>query len=256
MPGFPTECLECPHLDETDYTRCYECAKHRIHSLPGNCCPKCSHPLVDDHCTSHGCRQGLNRFSKVYAVGQLTGLLSGGISRLKDAREKRMAAPLGKLLAGYMLEQKETFAAYDFFLPIPKHPDRIAARGFDQVKAIYREACRYLVGHVRYDDLQISPYLIQNKVVKSLRRDTHSAAERFQEVDACFSLSFNTRVFEGMRLLVFDDVMTSGATMSAAAQALCTAGAASVDGIVLGRKLLDTPGSDARHAYAVKGELA
>ncbi len=191
--------------------------------------------MRDGQCKSLGCRQGLNHFSKIHAVGPLSGALGGGISRLKSAHVLCMVQPLGKLLAGYLLERLPVFAQYDFLLPMPKHPARVAEKGFDQVRELFDVACRYMTPEIRCDNLRIAPYLIQNRPVKSLHTETNFVEERYQEVSGCFDLSFVTPIFRGANILVFDDVLTSGATLSAAADALLAAGAASVDGIVLAR---------------------
>lgn len=133
MLRFPVSCMvdgvKCGKLQNTDMLPCYQCVGAAILAMPSNLCPRCSDVLMGDQCVSEGCTAGLNRFSKVYAIGRLANGLQGGISRLKDAHVHCMKIPLGRLLAGYMLDRLEQFSAYSLFLPMPKHPERVAQRG-------------------------------------------------------------------------------------------------------------------------------
>ena len=206
-----------------------------MHPISKNTCLKCAQVLNGTHCTNRECSDGLNVFGRVYAFGVKDGSLQEAILAFKDNHtyESHMAVPLGKILAHFILRNASIFQRYNFFLPMPKHPESVSEKGFDQVSEIYQVAAPFVRDLFRVDDLRIAPYLIQCKKVPSLRR--LGARERRENVRDAFCLSFDTDIFRGKNVLIFDDVLTSGATLSAAAEALRQAGADTVDGIVLAR---------------------
>lgn len=235
MSSFPGDCPECCARGEAELYRCYSCARRYMLPLPATVCPRCSQAMRNGKCMSEGCARGYNHFSNVYALGSLAGTLQGGITRLKDARVRCMAEPLGMLLSGYILERLDELSRYSWFMPIPKHPSRVAERGFDPVSEIFAVSRRYLQSRIRMIDSTTGAYLTQNRAVPSLRHETHSLDERYVAVRGSFSVQRQGMSFRGESVLLFDDVLTSGATLSAAADALLAVGAARVDGIVLAR---------------------
>jgi len=235
MGPFPTACKDCPAIKSNNPLECFTCARQVVPRIPAGRCPNCLQVMHNGHCTNSDCADGHNRFGKVYAFGVKGDKLQEAIWAIKDHHDTQahMAVPLGRILAGFILINKRFFEGYDFLLPMPKHPATAREKGFDQIAEIYTVASPYLEGMFCLEDGAIAPYLIQRKRVPSLR--LRSAQERRELVRDAFCLSFDTGVFGGKRVLIFDDVMTSGATLSAAAEPLIRAGASAVDGIVLAR---------------------
>lgn len=232
--GFWYACRRCEHLSSTDCSTCHTCAMSYVHSIPDDACPVCAQSTNGTGvCTNQPCRQKAVEFGKVHAIGYRAGTLDEAIRALKDEKQTHLAKPLGRLLAGHMLASLAEFSSYDLVLPMPKHPGKVRSKGLDQVKLVYMEAYPFLVLHLALDDLAIAPYLIQVKNVESIR--TMSLGKRFAATRGSFALSFQTDIIEDASVIVVDDVLTTGATMSAAAQCLRDAGARRVDGIVLAR---------------------
>jgi ComF family protein len=147
-----------------------------------------------------------------YAYG---GPLADAICRFKYGGRTDLAEPLGRLLVSACTP----FAGrVDAVVPIPLHPRRLHERGFDQVALLAAPVARAL--GVPLD-------------LGSLRRvrDTASQAalatarERADNVRGCFVARVRP---ERPRILVLDDVRTTGATLAEAAGALTAAGACEV----------------------------
>lgn len=151
-----------------------------------------------------------------YAYG---GPLSDAIRRFKYSGRSELAGPLGALLAEAALSLS---GAVDLVVPIPLHPDRLRLRGFDQAALLARPVARALGVPLR---------------VGALRRvrDTRSQAglrgsERATNVRGCFVGLLGA---DDKRVLLVDDVRTTGATLAAAREALVQAGATSIRTLTL-----------------------
>jgi ComF family protein len=131
---------------------------------------------------------------------------------------ERLAAPL---LAGAVARTFEN-GRFDAVVPVPLHRSRLRRRGFNQAALLARGLATRINTPVS-DTLQ---------VVRSTRDQVDlSAAERRENVAGAFSARTRARG----RLLVVDDVFTTGATTTACAAALLRAGAAEVHAVTLCR---------------------
>jgi len=100
--------------------------------------------------------------------------------------------------------------------------------------AVYLDALAALRSERPLDDLA-PPFLVQVRAVGPLRGQ--GKWDRWRAVRGAFALGFATRMLRGARVLVIDDVMTTGATLSECARVLREhGGAAVVDALVLARQ--------------------
>jgi ComF family protein len=129
---------------------------------------------------------------------------------------------VGRLAAPLLAEAVEEPGAFAAVVPVPLHRARLRRRGFNQAALLARGLA----------DSVNTPVSDTLQVVRSTRDQVElSAAERRQNVVGAFSAKTRTRG----RLLLVDDVFTTGATTSACAAALLDAGAAEVHAITLCR---------------------
>ncbi len=156
---------------------------------------------------------------------------SGCIARLKFRGEPGTASALAALLrdtpgAGDALAQAHCV------LPMPLAPGRLRERGFNQALELAR---------------RLAPGKADGQLLLRIRETppqvARSAAERSRNVRGAFAVEpLRTHGVEGKNMLLVDDVMTSGASLFAAARALRSAGAQRVGALVLARTPLpDTP---------------
>ena len=194
-------------------------------------CRRCGLPLGPfalDHegrfC--EGCRNlPLAGFRRASAVGTYEGSLRRIICRFKYGRRPHLAATLGALIAE---RAREEFAEDppEVVVPVPLHPARRRARTFDQA-VLLAEAAAGSLG------VPCAPgTLARTRNTPTLTRQ--SREERQETVKGVFAC-VRPREVEGRRVLLVDDVMTTGATCSECARALRAAGAREVWVLVLAR---------------------
>jgi ComF family protein len=147
------------------------------------------------------------------------------IARYKFAPEPGLA----RLFAGLLLRDERICTMLnqvDTVIPLPLAPERLEERGFNQALALAKRLC---AGRV-ID----SSSLIRTR--DTLPQRTLGREARQQNVANAFALQANSSAaFQGKHILLIDDVMTTGATLVAAAQPLRRAGAASVSAVVIAR---------------------
>lgn len=145
------------------------------------------------------------------------------VSALKYGERLALAPVLGQLLADHVAAD----ASPDLIVPMPLAPLRMRTRGFNQALELARALPRRWLDRIATDVLQ-------------RRRDTAPQAslplpERGANVRDAFVAR---RPFDGLDVVIVDDVMTTGATLHEAAAALKRAGAARVRGWILARTLV------------------
>jgi len=216
---FPLRCLGC---GEEDSLLCPSCAG----SLP-----RIRQPI----CRSCGTRvRGGTLCSSCLAQpltieGIRSVLLFGGTARkavheLKYRHIKAMAVPLGELLAEFL----RTYPLpRDVLVPVPLHPKRLRERGYNQAALLAKETGRLTGMPVE------EGWLVRQRGTVTQAR-TANAAERRGNVRDAFSCALE---LHGERVLLIDDVCTTGATLDACASALQAVGAGSVWGLTVAREL-------------------
>ena len=153
----------------------------------------------------------------VYVYG---GPIVEAIHRLKYGRRSDVARALGeRLAAGADL----LVADIDVVIPVPLHPRRLRARGFNQSALLARPLCRAC--DLRLDTRSLA------RVRDTPPQASVVAARRPANVAG----AFRARGVAGARVLLVDDVRTTGATFASAALALCEAGAVHVRTLALAR---------------------
>ncbi len=198
---------------------CRECLRPPEPFAPEYFCSACRTPFqnafpLDSEGRCPLCRQGLRGFDAAYSFGSYEGLLREWIHLYKYGRVKTMQRPLGDVLAP-ALPRDERF---DCAVPVPLHWRRRWQRGFNQSDLLARGIARRC----------------GIPVIRALRRKRFTATQtglsnsaRRRNVAAAFEVRRGKRI-EGKRVLLVDDVMTTGSTAAACAGALRRAGAARV----------------------------
>ena len=160
------------------------------------------------------CRLGLNGFDAAYTFGSFEAELRELIHVFKYGRVETLAGPLGRFLA-LALPRDEQF---DVVVPMPLHWMRRWKRGFNQSELLAAEIARRAGVPLR-------------QLVRRARATAPQAgltnAKRRANVSGAFLVRRPERV-SGLRVLLVDDVMTTGATASSCARELKRAGAARV----------------------------
>ncbi len=172
-------------------------------------CPACA-PLLDP-----GERRG--RALAAYVYG---GPMADAVRALKYGGRTEHAPVLGRMLADRALELAGTV---DAVVPVPLHPARLRERGFNQSALLARPVARALAVPLVTADLR--------RVRDTPPQASLTAAARATNVKGAF-LALRA---PGSRVLLVDDVRTTGATLAECGEALVTAGADEVFTLVLAR---------------------
>ncbi|MBQ1784103.1 MAG: ComF family protein [Gammaproteobacteria bacterium] len=136
-------------------------------------------------------------------------------------------APLTRVMAKAALPLLPPLTADLSLIPIPLHPKRQAERGFNQAQLLCEEWSKAL-------NITTEPLLVRTQ--DTPHQAGLKAAARRRNLRRAFAVSGEVK---GLRLVLVDDVMTTGSTLFAAARVLRAAGAAEVRALVLARTPLD-----------------
>jgi competence protein ComFC len=164
------------------------------------------------------CRSGLRGFDAAYSFGAYEGVLRELIHLYKYGRVKTLAWPLSGLLAQALPRDE----AFDATVPVPLYWRRRLQRGFNQAELLARGLSRRTGVPVVKALRRLRPTPAQAGLSNSARRQNVSQA-------------FRARGVQGKRILLIDDVMTTGATAASCAAALKQAGARRVSLLTVAR---------------------
>lgn len=217
---FPVNCAGC---DRPGVPLCDLCLSRVPHIDPATACPACGAPNVGP------CREcGGRRFA--FTEARCAALLEPPVSRavvlLKDACERRYAVPLADLLAG---AAAGWLAEGDVLVPVPASPAAVRRRGFDHALDIARAlsarthvpVMRALAARAGADQ-------------RALGRE-----QRFENRLHAFTLAAVREL--PSRVVLLDDVLTTGATLDAAARVLLAAGVEQVRALAVARSCSGRP---------------
>jgi ComF family protein len=171
------------------------------------------------------CRSGLRGFDAAYCYGAYEGLLRDLIHLYKYGRIKTLARPLADLLMA-ALPRDERF---DMIAPAPLHWIRQWQRGFNQSELLAREIARRTGIPLERPLARVRHTPSQAGLSNTGRRRNVTGAFR------CRRGSRGARLVAGKRILLIDDVMTTGSTGAACALALKRAGAKRVALLTIAR---------------------
>ncbi len=165
------------------------------------------------------CRNGRRGFDEAFCYGAYEGTLRKLIHLLKYSGMRSLALPLGDFLAAAMPRDR----VFDAVVPVPLHWRRWWQRGFNQSE---------LLGKVIARRRGIPLLKVLRRGAATRSQAGLSNAQRRENVAGAFRAR---RRVAGLRILLVDDVMTTGATAAACARALNKAGARSVSVLTLAR---------------------
>lgn len=145
------------------------------------------------------------------------------ILRFKFGDRPQLARPLARMLAEVWRNQNATV---DLISSIPLGIRRRRERGYDQAQLLAKCLAAEL-------DLPYRETLVRRRETKAQSR--LSREERLRNVQGCFSLLRPSLALQDKRILMVDDVLTTGATMTESSRVLLTGGAMTVFGLTLAR---------------------
>jgi ComF family protein len=164
--------------------------------------------------------QGLMPVHRVMAFLRFTkkGKSQALLHLLKYKNKPELGEELGRLY-GLSLLEKDFASFWDVLVAVPLHPLKKQRRGYNQSECFARGLSKVL--GIPYREL-----LVRRKFTTT--QTNKSRLERLENVDDVFALN-EGQVTQGLRILLVDDILTTGATLCACAQTLLQGGAKHVD---------------------------
>jgi competence protein ComFC len=225
---FPSGCRICEALlTRADRLPICDGCLESFRELPEEICVRCGQPWAEDGDESV-CRECQERgfaFDAARSFGVYDGALARAIVLMKYERIEPLGAWFAKRLLEAMRRIPPQLAA-DLVVPVPLHRTRQKERGFNQVDLFGKLVARKL-------GLPYRPVLLKRERARPDKHLLHFE-ERWEAVRGAFVIRDDGRV-DNLRILLLDDVMTSGATLDACSRALREAGAKSVAGLTIAR---------------------
>lgn len=221
----PTRCASCERPGELV---CGECLSKMTRIDPAHACPLCGAPFGELVCTE--CRGEATAVDRCLAAAVFEGPPARIVRAYKDGGERRLAVEIARLMIGAARDAECSapgryaglLSDADALVFVTVTAEAYRRRGFDHMEAVAREASRAcgapvvdaLLKHGSADQREFSR---EERLASS--RDVYEVVEDVR----------------GARLLLLDDVITTGATVGAAAAALKRAGARRVDALAFAR---------------------
>ena len=215
-------CVICETVCD-DYL-CDKCLE-KIEIITPPYCHRCGIPCETYLCTS--CREREFYFDRAVSAGIFDGVLREAIHKFKFKSIETLIEPLGNILVNYYISTGFN-KRIDLVIAVPIHKSRCIERGFNQAEKL----SNYLSRH--YYIPSCNDALV--KIKKTSDQADLQLDERMINLQDVFYAK-NKTVISGKRILLIDDVFTTGSTVNEASKALKEAGAKEVYVYTLARSL-------------------
>ncbi|MEA3459414.1 MAG: ComF family protein [Chloroflexota bacterium] len=213
---FPPRCVGC---GRKGIWLCARCASE-IELIRPPICTLCGRPVAEDGLCFF-CRSDPPPIDGMRSVAYFEGVMRKAIHSFKYKNLQALAIPLGEMMGDYW---RRTPLPTDVIVPVPLHPHRLRERGYNQAALLAKELGKRI-------GLPVVGSLV--RVRETAPQVGLSARERQENVKEAFRCLDDSLV--GRRVLLVDDVCTTGATLAACSVALRGGSARSVWALTLAR---------------------
>jgi competence protein ComFC len=219
---YPRQCQECGEMADCHEFSflCDSCFKD-VPRIEAPFCETCSMPFHGEVKTSAecpNCREMIICFDKACSVMRFRGVIRNAIHSFKYSHQMYWRKVLQRWFIEGALHYPE-LGDIDLILPVPLHPVRQRERGFNQAAVLGQALSR---------TLQKECLLKEIRRIRPTETQTHlDRQERMNNLNGAFAVPKPQKIF-GKKLLLVDDVLTTGSTVNECAKILKEHGATSV----------------------------
>jgi competence protein ComFC len=217
---YPATCAVCfANVERSEYL-CGECQQRAPRIVPPFCA-KCSEPFSGAITQTFSCANCENRvlhFDCAVAAYRSRGLVRQLVHQFKYAKQRHLRHPVAAWLRETLHDSRLRGRHFDLIVPVPLHPARQRERGFNQAE---------LLADLLAGSIDLPSRLVLERTRYTTTQTAYDRAERMENLHGAFRLRKNRDV-RGLHVLLIDDVLTTGSTLSECARVLRKAGAVSV----------------------------
>jgi predicted amidophosphoribosyltransferase len=233
-PGFPN-CPSCVYLSAGSSVQCVDCASKAITAVAASSCRVCDQEVAPGKsCSNWLCRQPTRNITQIRAIAVHTGPLRRKILSLKYDGRTGWAIIFGRLLYGYVKQAIEP-DAHALIVANPTYRGEGSRAVVDHTELVVESAEKEDI----FDewDWDVGAPRVLRKVGPTPPSASSGLMGKRESADALQSVLklADPEAIRDRRVIVYDDVCTTGLQLDAVAGFLLRNGAASVDAIVLAR---------------------
>ena len=217
---YPPTCVVCSGNAERLEYLCASC-RSRAPRICSPFCAKCSEPFfgaITQTFSCANCEHRILHFDCAVAAYRSRGPVRKLVHDFKYGRQRHLRFPLAEWLGETLSDPRLRGRRFDVVVPVPLHPARERERGFNQAALLAELLARKAA-------LPLRPVL--ERIRYTTTQTAYDRIERMENLHDAFRLRKNRDVRE-LRVLLIDDVLTTGSTLSECARVLKAAGAISV----------------------------
>jgi competence protein ComFC len=217
---YPPTCVVCRANVRAGEYLCDQCHANVVR-IVAPFCQKCSEPFegaITDVFTCANCAHRAIHFDAAVAAYRSRGIVRQIIHDFKYGRQIYLRRPVARWLRAALDDTRLRGRRFDIVVPVPLHPTRQRERGFNQAS---------LLAELLSADVSIPSKPLLERTRYTTTQTALDRAERMENLHNAFRLRKNVDVRD-LRVLLIDDVLTTGSTLSECARILKRAGAISV----------------------------
>jgi competence protein ComFC len=217
---YPPLCVVCSsNIDGHEYL-CESC-RGRAPRITPPFCAKCSEPFsgaITQTFSCANCEHRTLHFDAAVAAYRSRGLVRKLVHDFKYGHQRHLRHPLAEWLREAMCDPRLHARRFDLIVPVPLHPTRERERGFNQATLLAELLARQVA---------VPLCAALERIRYTITQTAYDRAERMKNLHDAFRLRKKMNVRE-LHVLLIDDVLTTGSTLSECARVLKEAGAISV----------------------------
>lgn len=217
---YPPLCAACSQpVTQADYL-CASCTA-KAPRIQAPFCAKCSEPFAGAITETFSCANCAHRtlhFEAAVCAYRSRGIVRQIVHHFKYDGQQHLRHPIADWLADTLDDPRLQGRRFDIIVPVPLHPARKRERGFNQAE---------LLAELLSARAAVPSCEVLQRVRYTTTQTAFDRAERMENLHDAFRLRKNANV-RGLRVLLVDDILTTGSTLSECARVLKASGAMTV----------------------------